>query len=87
LAVNRATGVGEVVGWTTTIYAIAGKMQENHWNGQDDSDITETSELFTIMPASLNRHILSAYYNWLRQGPANQPGSHLSASLKGREGS
>jgi len=34
------------------------------------------------MRAALNRHkVLSADYNWLKQGPANQPGGHLSASL------
>jgi len=49
---------------------------------QDDSDIVETSEPFTITRAALNRHIISsAGYNWLKQGPANQPGDHLSTSL------
>jgi len=62
-------------------------MQENHRYGQDDSDIVETSELFTITQAALNRHIISsADYNWLKQWPANQPGDHLSASLSGPEG-
>jgi len=43
-------------------------MQENHRNGQDDSDIVE-SEPFTLMRAALNRHISSsADYNWLKQG-------------------
>jgi len=48
-------------------------MQENHRNGQDDSDIKETSELFTVTRAALNRHIISsANCSWLKQGPANQ---------------
>jgi len=47
-------------------------MQKNHRNRQDDSDIAENSEPFTIMQAALNRHIISsADYNWLKQGPAN----------------
>jgi len=66
----------------------AGIMQENHRNGQDDDDIVETSEPFTITRAALNRQIISSRdYNWLKQGPANQPGSHLSDSLGGPEGS
>jgi len=32
-------------------------MQENHKNGQDDSDIVETSKHFTITPGALNRHM------------------------------
>jgi len=52
--------------------AITGRMQKNHRNGQDDSDIVETIELFTITRAALNRHIISSEdYNWLMQGPAN----------------
>jgi len=35
-------------------------MQDNHTNGQDDSDIVETSEPFTIRRAALNRHIISS---------------------------
>jgi len=31
-------------------------MQENHRNGQDDSDIAGTSEPFTITRAAMNRH-------------------------------
>jgi len=31
--------------------------------------------------------ISSADYNWLRQGPKDQPGGNLSASLFGPEGS
>ena len=66
--------------------AIAGRIQENHRNGQDDSDIAEISEPFTIARAAINRHIMSsAVYNWLKQGSANQPGGHLSASLSGPE--
>jgi len=66
---------------------IAGRMQENHRNGQDDSDITETSEPFTATWAALNRHIiLSADNDWLKHGTANQPGSNLSASRSGSEG-
>ena len=69
-------------------YAIAGRMQEDHKNGQDDSDIDVTSEPFAIMRAALNRHIISsADYNRLKQGPANQPGGHLSAILSGPESS
>jgi len=35
----------------------------------------------------LNRPIISsADHGWLMQGPANQPGGHLSASLSGPEG-
>jgi len=50
-------------------------MQGNRRNGQDDCDIAETSEPFTITRAALNRHIISsADYNWLKKGPANQPG-------------
>jgi len=61
-------------------------MQENHRNGQDDSDIVETSEPFTIKQAALSRHIISsASYNWLKQGPANQPGDQISTSLSGAE--
>jgi len=65
-------------------------MQENHRNRQDDSDIIETSEPFTIMraPLKLNRQIISSVdYDCLLQGPANQPVSHLSASLSGPESS
>jgi len=63
-------------------------MQENHRIGQDDSDIVETSEPFTITLSALNRHIIpSADHNWLKQGPVNQPGGHLSASLSGPKGS
>jgi len=61
-------------------------MQENHRNGQDGSDIAETSEPFTITRAAMNRRIISsAVYNWLKQGKANHPGSNLSASLSGPE--
>ena len=67
--------------------AIAGRMQENQRNGQDDSDIVETSEPFTVTPAALNSYIISsADYHWLKQGPVNQPTGHLSASLSGPEG-
>jgi len=31
-------------------------MQENHRNGQDDSDMVETSKTFTITRVALNRH-------------------------------
>jgi len=63
-------------------------MHENHRNGQDDSDIVENSEPFTITRAALNRHIISsADYNWLKLRPTNQPGGHISASLTGAEGS
>jgi len=56
--------------------------------GLDDSDTVETGEHFTITQAALNWHtILSVDYNWLKKGPANQPGGHLSASLSGPEGS
>jgi len=33
-------------------------MQENHRKGQDDSDIAETSEPFTITRAALKKHII-----------------------------
>jgi len=58
-------------------------MQENHRNGQDDSEYAETMEPFKITRAALNRHIISsADYNWLKQGTANQPQpGYLSASL------
>jgi len=63
-------------------------MQKNNRNGQDDSDIAETSQPFAITRAALNRHIISsADYNWLKQEPANQPGGHLSVSLSGPDGS
>jgi len=53
-------------------------MQENHRKEQDDS-VGSTR-------AALNGHIVSsADYNWLKQGPANQPGGHLSASPSGPE--
>jgi len=61
---------------------------QNHRNGQDDSDIAVTSEPFTTTQAAVNTHIASSTdYTWLKQGPANQPGGHLSASLIGPEGS
>jgi len=61
-------------------------MQEHNKNEQDDSDIAETCEPFTITRAALNRHIISAAdYNWLKQGPANQLEGHLSASRSGSE--
>jgi len=57
-------------------------MQENLKDGQDDSDIVETSEPFTITRAALNRQIISSEdYNWLKQRPAKQLGVHLSAIL------
>jgi len=60
-------------------------MQEIHRNGQDDSDIAETSEPFTIARAAINRHIISSeHYN---QWPANQPGGHHLASFSGPQGS
>jgi len=60
-------------------------MQDNHRNGQDDRDIAETSEPFTITRFAMNRHIISsAVYS---KEPANQPGCHLAASLSGPEGS
>jgi len=63
-------------------------MQENHRNGQDDSDIVETSEPFTITRGGMNRHIISsAEYKWPKQGTANYPEGHLSAGLSGPEGS
>jgi len=44
--------------------AFAGTMQVNYRNGQDDSNIAETSEPFPITRAALNRHIISsADYN------------------------
>jgi len=62
-------------------------MQENQINGQDDSDIVEISEPFTVTPAALNRRIISsADYHWLKQGPVNQSRGHLSASRGGPEG-
>jgi len=61
-------------------------MQENQRNGQDDSDIVETSEPFTVTPAALNRGIISsAGYHWRKQGPVNQSKGHLSASRSGPE--
>jgi len=40
--------------------AIAGRMQENHRNGQDDSDIVDTiSESFTITRAALNSRLVT----------------------------
>jgi len=46
------------------------------------TSVVETNAPFTIMPAALNRHIVSsAGYNWLKQGPVNQPGGHRSVSL------
>jgi len=43
-------------------------------------------EPFTVMQATLNRHIISSTdYNWPKQGPANQPGDYLSAGLSGPE--
>ena len=66
--------------------AIAGRMQENHGNGQDDSDIAETSEPFTVTRAAWNRQIISsADYIWPKQVPANKPGGHFSANLSGPE--
>jgi len=47
-------------------------MQENHRNGQDDSDIAVTSKPFTTTQAAVNTHIVSSTgYTWLKQGPAN----------------
>jgi len=61
-------------------------MQEDRRNVRDDSEIIQTSEPFTIMRTALDRQIISsANYNWLKLGPANQPGGHLSASLSGPE--
>jgi len=40
--------VGVGVGYFNSDSATLGRMQENQRNGQDDSDIVETSELFTI---------------------------------------
>jgi len=34
-------------------------MQENHRNGQGDSDTAETREPFTITRAALHRHMIS----------------------------
>jgi len=51
-------------------------MQENHRNGQDDSDIVETRETFIFMRAALNRHSFVSR-------PANQLGGHLSANHSG----
>jgi len=42
-------------------------MQENHRNGQDDSDIAEASKPFTVTRAALNRHINSSVdHNWFK---------------------
>jgi len=41
-------GVGVGVGYFNSDSATLGRMQENQRNGQDDSDIVETNELFTI---------------------------------------
>jgi len=35
-------------------------MQENHRNGEDESDIVKTSEPFTTTRAALNKHIISS---------------------------
>jgi len=35
-------------------------MQENRRNGQEDSDIVQTSEPSTITRVALNRHIISS---------------------------
>jgi len=54
-------------------------MQENHRNGQDDSEIAETSEPFTITRAAMNRHIISsAVYN---NGASESTGRSSLASL------
>jgi len=48
----------------------------------------ETSKPFTVTRAASHRHIISsADYQWLKQGPAVQPGGHLSTSLTCPEGS
>jgi len=63
-------------------------MREKHRNGQDDSNIAETSDPFTTTRATLNRQSISSVdYNRLKQGPANQLGGHVSASLSCPEGS
>jgi len=81
LAINRVTAVGAVAVWTATV-GYCRQNASNQRNGQDDGNIVETSEPFTITRAALNRHIISsADYNWLKPGPANQPGGHLSANL------
>jgi len=59
LAINRVTGVGRLLPELLP-QAIAGTMQENHRNGQDHSDIVETSEPFAITRATLNRQIISS---------------------------
>jgi len=57
-------------------------MQKNRRNGQDDSNIAENSEPFTIARAALNRQIISSEnYNWLKQGPAYQPRAWASAEI------
>jgi len=39
--------------------ASAGRIQENHRNGQDDREIAETSEPFTITRTALNSQVVS----------------------------
>jgi len=45
LAIYRETNTGRVVIWTTTGYCR--RMQENHRNGQEESDIVATSGPYT----------------------------------------
>jgi len=54
-------------------------MQENHRNGQDASDIVETSKPFTTTWATLNRHIvLSA----AQARPVTPPGGNFNTTTQ-----
>jgi len=49
-------------------------MQKNHENGQDDSDIAETGEPYTVKGAALNRYICCQQtITCSSKGQANQP--------------
>ena len=46
-------------------------MQENHRNGQDDSDIAVIANVSQPRELRWTDIISSADYNWLKKGPAN----------------